>query len=79
MINGAGKLQGEGGVQNGLNKMTYRDTCQIEKLSGDQEVILNFNGLSEWQHFNGVTMNQGCGSVNSTDGASSSSTKMMDY
>lgn len=24
------------------------------------EVIYNFNGLSEWQHFNGVSMNQGC-------------------
>jgi len=29
------------------------------------EVLYNFNGLSEWQHFNGVSMNQGCGTVSS--------------
>jgi len=28
---------------------------------GDQEIIYNFNGLSEWQNFNGIIMNQGCG------------------
>lgn len=31
------------------------------------EVLYNFNGLSEWQHFNGVSMNSGCGSISSTD------------
>ena len=35
---------------------------QTDKVN-DQEVTYNFNGLSEWQHFNGVSMNQGCGVV----------------
>ena len=41
------------------------------------EVLYNFNGLSEWQHFNGVSMNQGCGMVSSDLGAPAS-TKSSD-
>jgi hypothetical protein len=57
-----------------------KQNFQSEKL-GEMEVLYNFNGLSEWQHFNGVSMNQGCGTVNSTDlaGQGSSSGKSTDY
>lgn len=39
-------------------------------------MVYNFNGLSEWQNFNGVTMNQGCGIVGVTDNTGVSK---MDY
>ena len=25
--------------------------------------MYNYNGLAEWKHFNGLAMNQGCGTV----------------
>jgi hypothetical protein len=30
-------------------------------MNGETTSIYSFNGLSEWQHFNGLTMNSGCG------------------
>lgn len=39
-------------------------------------MILNFNGLSEWQQFNGISMNQGCGVVS---GQSDNSSGKVDY
>ena len=53
---------------------------QSEKV-GEMEVILNYNGLSEWQHFNGVTMNLGCASILSdlSSAVSASSGAKSDY
>ena len=34
--------------------------------------MLNYNGLSEWQHFNGTSLNQGCGTVNNQNGGDTS-------
>jgi hypothetical protein len=38
------------------NQSQLKPNFQSEKV-GEMEVILNYNGLSEWQHFNGVSMN----------------------
>lgn len=72
-INGANKPQAEGIATNQLlgTRSNAKEFCQSEKLAGDQEVILNYNGLSEWQHFNGVAMNQGCGPIGAADNSSS--------
>ena len=52
------------------NQSQLKQNFQSEKV-GEMEVILNYNGLSEWQHFNGVSMNSGCGSITSDLGANS--------
>lgn len=49
--------------------MNPRQNFQMERV-GDQELIYNYNGLSEWQHFNGVSMNQGCGAASGENGQS---------
>eukprot|EP00347_Sterkiella_histriomuscorum_P000291 403376447 len=39
---------------------------QTDRIN-DQDVVCNFNGLSEWQQFNGISLNQGCGVVGGTE------------
>ena len=64
-------IQNNKGGAGGLGHI--RETsCQ-----SDQELILGYHGVSEWQHFNGQTMNQGCGTVAS--GAADASGNRLDY
>ena len=59
-VNGSGKPQADGGAGLSRLKQNPKEYCQVEKI-GEQEMIMNINGAAEWQHFNGLALNQGWG------------------
>jgi len=58
ILNGSASLGSESGNNRGgiAAGLSLKQNFQSEKI-GETEVLYNFNGLSEWQHFNGVSMN----------------------
>lgn len=75
ILNGSASLGSESGNNRGgiAAGLSLKQNFQSEKI-GETEVLYNFNGLSEWQHFNGVSMNQGCGTIGSDSSSASSAT-----
>ena len=52
-------------ARNYLNQSPIQETAQGSAhqfqldMGRDKVVVYNYNGLSEWQHFNGISMNEG--------------------
>ena len=73
IINGI--LNGQLSQVDQKNPQQQRDqfqNFQTERQQDGAQIVLNYNGLSEWQHFNGTSLNQGCGSVNNQNGGDTS-------